>query len=160
MQIHDPEIIRIIEQIGEHYRTNIANPYIRPALLQLRLEKQDWDLIDILVGRSDQLSYHGIYLEELYMQLCASANFVAMARRDLVPNLRHNRDIARGSETDKVFRDMAVINFGANLKVFADLVNELYVKLVDLDRAEAKGRIPVYTQIQGLQNIGHLLVEG
>jgi hypothetical protein len=63
------------------------------------------------------------------------------------------------SGTDKVLWDMAINNFASNLKVFADLVNELYVKLVEMDRINAKGRRPLYLQTIGLEDIGRLLVE-
>jgi hypothetical protein len=53
---------------------------------------------------------------------------------------------------------MAVNNFGSNLQVFADLVNELYVCLVDLDTKEAKGRRPQFMSIPELNDVGRLLI--
>jgi hypothetical protein len=55
---------------------------------------------------------------------------------------------------------MAVNNFASNLQVFADLVNELFVRLVDADKADAKGHVPLYAQMQELSNVGRLLVGG
>jgi hypothetical protein len=160
MQIRDAEIIRLIERIGEHYRTNISNRYIRPALLQLPLEKQAWDLIEILTEKIEQYRYQGFHLDELYRQIAAAARFVALTRREMVPTLRNRLGSGGGAGPDKVLRDMAVNNFGSNLKVFADLVNELYIKLVELDKADAKGHRPLYLQIPELSDIGRLLVGG
>ncbi|MDR1900278.1 MAG: hypothetical protein LBQ55_09740 [Treponema sp.] len=158
MQIRDAQIIRLIERIGEHYRTNISNRYIRPALLQLPLEKQCWDLIEILTEKIEQYRYQGFHLDELYRQIAAAARFVALTRRELVPTLRNRLGGGGSAGPDKVLRDMAVNNFGSNLQVFADLVNELYVKLVDLDKADAKGHRPLYLQISELSDIGRMLV--
>ena len=155
--IRDAQIIRLVERIGEHYRTNISNRFIRPALLQLPLEKQSWDLIEILTEKIEQFRYQGFHLDELYRQIIAAARFVAVTRRDLVPTLR-NRLSGSGSSSDRVLRDMAVNNFASNLQVFADLVNELYVNLVELDKLDAKGRRPLYMSIPELQDIGRLLV--
>jgi hypothetical protein len=157
MQVRDAQIIRLIERIGEHYRTNISNRYIRPALLQLPLEKQAWDMIEILTEKIEQFRYQGFHLDELYRQIAAVARFVALTRRELVPGLR-NRLSSSGSPADKVFRDMAVNNFGSNLQLFADLVNELYVNLVELDKLDSKGHRPLYLQIPELQDIGRMLV--
>ncbi|MDR1618720.1 MAG: hypothetical protein LBS06_06690 [Treponema sp.] len=158
MQIRDAQIIRLIERIGEHYRTNISNRYIRPALLQLPLEKQAWDLIEILTEKIEQYRYQGFHLDELYRQIAAAARFVALTRRELVPTLRNRLGSGGSTGPDKVLRDMAVNNFGSNLKVFADLVNELYIQLVELDKADAKGHRPLYLQIPELADIGRMLV--
>jgi hypothetical protein len=157
LQIRDAQIIRLIERIGEHYRTNISNRFIRPALLQLPLDKQSWDLLDILTEKVEQYRYQGFMLDELYRQIAASARFVAAARRELTPGLR-NRLSGDSSSPDRVLRDMAVNNFASNLQLFADLVNELYIKLVELDKIDAKGRRPLYLSMPELQDIGRMLV--
>ncbi|MFQ3547609.1 MAG: hypothetical protein SNJ56_04665 [Termitinemataceae bacterium] len=159
MQIRDSEVIRLIERIGDHYKSNIANRHIRPALLHLPLDNQAWDLLEILTEKSDQYRYQGFHLDELYQQLIAAARFVALARRDLVPSLRNRlNSVSKISDADRVLRDMAVNNFPSNLTIFADLLNELYIKLVEIDREAAKGRPPLYTQITELQDLGKLLV--
>ena len=157
MLVRDAQVIRLIERIAEHYRTNISNRFIRPALLQITLEKQSWDLIEILTEKIEQYRYQGFHLDELYRQIIAAARFVAITRRELVPSLR-NRLLSGGSGPDKVLRDMAINNFASNLQVFADLVNELYVCLVELDKLEAKGHRPVYMSIPELRDIGRMLV--
>jgi hypothetical protein len=156
MKIQNASIIRLVERIGEHYRTNIASRFIRPSLLQLPFDNQSWDLMENLTERQDP----GIHLEELYRQIIAAANFVSLVRRDLLPGLRSRvaREDAAGS--DRVLRDMAVNNFGSNLQVFADLINELYMKLVEMDKTEAKGRMPLYAKMPELNNIGAFLIGG
>ena len=156
MQIRDAQIIRLVERIGEHYRTNISNRFIRPTLLQLPLEKQSWDLIETLTEKIEQYRYQGFHLDELYRQIMAASRFVAVTRRDLVPSMRNR--FAGGTGPDKVLRDMAVNNFGSNLQLFADLLNELYVSLVELDKQNSKGRRPLYMSIPELSDVGRLLV--
>ncbi|MDR2899952.1 MAG: hypothetical protein LBV20_00330 [Treponema sp.] len=157
MQIREPEIIRLIERIGEHFKTNISNRFIRPALLQLPLDKQSWDLIEVLTEKIEQYRYQGFHLDELYRQIAAAARFVSLCRREIVPTLR-NRLSGGSSGADKVLRDMAVNNFASNLQLFADLLNELYVKLVELEKKDSKGHVPLYMQLLELQDIGRQLV--
>jgi hypothetical protein len=157
MQVQDASIIRLIERIGEHYRTNISNRYIRPVLLQLPFDNQSWDLIEDLTESANQ----GLHLDELYRQIVAAAHFVSVVRRELIPGIRGR--VARGGDSngpDKVLRDMAVNNFASNLQVFADLVNELFVKLVEADKTDAKGHMPLYAKMPDLSNVGRLLVGG
>ena len=156
--IRDAQIVRLIERIGEHYRTNISNRFIRPALLQLPLEKQSWDQIEALTEKIEQYQYQGFLLDELYRQVIACSRFVSIIRLELVPILRNRLSGHTSSDSDRVLREMAVNNFSSNLKLFVDLVNELYIKLVELDKKEAKGKRPVYMSIPELQDIGRLLV--
>ncbi|MDR1930942.1 MAG: hypothetical protein LBQ44_10000 [Treponema sp.] len=156
MQVYDAVITRLVERIGEHYRTNISNRFIRPALLQLPLDNQTWDFIEVLTGTTQN---QGFPLDELYAQIMAAASFVAAVRRDLVPGLRH-RIAGRIDMTgqDKVLKDMAINNFASNLQVFADLIYELYIKLVEIDKKASKGRMPLYARTPGLSEVGRHLV--
>jgi len=154
MQIQDASVGRLIERIGEHYRSNISNRFIRPILLQLAFDNQSWDLMEDLTEKPPNPTIH---LDEIYRQIAAAARFVAVLRREL-PDLRSRVNRMDHSSSDRVLRDMAVNNFGANLQVFSDLVNELYVKLVELDKAQGKKQAPVYTQMPELVNVGRLLV--
>ena len=157
MQVQDASITRLIERIGEHYRSNISNRFIRPALLQLPFDNQSWDLMEDLTEKPPAQAIH---LDELYREIIAAAHFVAVVRRELVPGLRNRIGRADPAAPDKVLRDMAVNNFASNLQVFADLVNELFIKLVAVDKAGAKGRAPLHTQMADLANVGRLLVGG
>jgi hypothetical protein len=158
MQIRDAKIVRIIERISEHYRANISNRFIRPVLLQLPLEKQVWDQIELLTERVNHFQYQGYLLDELYRETAAAARFVAEARSDIVPTLKRRIEKTRISPSDKVLQDMAVNAFESNLRLFADLINELYISLVEVDKKNAGGYRPLYTRMPELQDIGSLLV--
>jgi hypothetical protein len=123
----------------------------------MSLDKQTWNLIDVLTEKVEQYRLQGFPLDELYRQVAAAARFVSVVRREIAPGLRA-RLSGGPSGPDRVLRDMAVNNFAPNLQIFADLINELYVKLVEIDKAEAKGRRPLYLSIPELQDIGRMLV--
>jgi hypothetical protein len=110
----------------------------------------------VLTEKIEQYRYQGFHLDELYRQIAASARFVSLCRREIVPSLRNR--LSGGSGSDRVLRDMAVNNFASNLQLFADLLNELYVKLVELDKKDSKGHVPLYMQMIELQDIGRQLV--
>jgi hypothetical protein len=99
----------------------------------------------------------GFELDELYRQISAAARFVFTVRHDLLPVLR-NRLGGRMAGSGKVFQDMAVNNFGSNLKIFADLLNELYLALAELDKRNSRGHIPLYLQMPELVDVGRMLV--
>jgi hypothetical protein len=144
----------LLEQIGNHYQANIANPFIRPALLQLSLDQRDWSQIEMLTQK--QVQNLGFDLGDLYRQISAAARFVSLARRELLPVLRIRlKDVV--PESQRVFRNMAVNNFGPNMQVFADLLNELYLALMELDRQLSRGRTPLYLRMPELLDVGRML---
>ena len=155
--VKDAHILRLVQRLGEHYRTNIANRYIRPALMQLSLDKPTWDRIEILTEKFEQFRYQGYELEELYRHIAAAARFVHATRNEIAPTLKY-RLTTQLSDADRVMRDMAVNNFSANLQVFADLLHELYTKLIKIDEATVKKGKPVYQQISDLEDLCSRLV--
>jgi hypothetical protein len=163
MQLKNPEIFSAIESIGEHYRTNISNRFTRRALSSMSLDQGTWNLIEELTEKVDNYRYQGYHLDELYGQILALSRFVYQARREVVPSLRYTATTGnvsgRVSDSDRVFRDMAVNNFAPNLKILADKLNELYVKVAAIDKAAAGQRTPVYGQLAELHEIGRYLVE-
>ena len=154
--VRDAHIIRLIERIGEHYRTNIANRFLRPALLQLSLDKMAWDQLERFTEKAEEFKYQGVHLDELYRQIAVAAHFVSMVRRNLMPSLKNRLGPSVGG-AEKILREMAVNTFPANVRVFADLVNELYTSLIELDKQAAKGRKPVFQQMPELADTSSLL---
>ncbi len=159
MIVRDTEVARLIEHLGEHFRGNISNRFIRPALLHLTLDSQSWELLERLTETNEEYQYQGYHLVDLYNQILAAGRFVSLARTELSTSLRIRLGAVGRSDPDRVLRDMAVNNFQSNLRVFADLLNELYLKLVALDKEEAKGKQPVYAKLPELQELGLLLIE-
>jgi hypothetical protein len=160
MLLKSPEVIAVIESIGEHFKTNISNRFTRRGVSSINLDPGTWNLIEEFTESVEDYRYQGYHLDELYGQILAMARFVYQARRDLLPNIRFlagGNDVAGTS--DKVIRDMAIMNFGPNLKILADKVNELYVKVVTLDKESAGPKGPVYNSIAELREIGRYLVE-
>jgi hypothetical protein len=151
--LKDEYIYRMIEQIGDHYRSNVSNRFIRPALLQLALDKRTWDHIENLTEKYERSRYQGFHYDDLYRQIAAAARFVYGARRDITPTLRHRLSHISSDGSDKTLRDMTINNFSFNLKFLADLLYELYTKVTELDTAASRGKRPVYQQMPELADI-------
>ncbi len=158
MPIKDPDVIKLIDKISVHYMNNISNRYIRKAFMVMNLSQATWNYLERLTEKNEFYSTQGYEYEDLYEQILAAANFVHQAKIDVMPNLKglvgmNPKDTAR----DKILREMAVKNFNSNLPIFADMINELYVKVTEIDKANNKRCI--YERIPELKTIGQLLVE-
>lgn len=158
--VKNNDIMTLIERIGEHYRTNIGNRYIRAAFRELPLTQQAWSMIESITEKSEYYNLQGYHYDELYERIMALAEFIYHARKEIAPRLRnllsYGGAVPVGNE--RILRDMAVNNFGSNLAIMADMVHQLYSMTVDIDINEHKGRTPAYKQIPGLSEIGRYLV--
>jgi len=165
MVIRNEEIFKIIEKIRNHYHTNLNNRFIRKALLLMKVPRGTWDAIARLTEKTDLYKIQGYPYKELYEQIHAAATFVHQAKIGVAPRLRAL--LSDGTETvfsrqkggeDKILLDMAINNFPANLGVFSDLINELYVKAVGQDKADHPNERPVFERMPELKEIGRLLI--
>jgi hypothetical protein len=163
--VRNQEIFKIVEKIREHYHTNLNNQYIRKALLLMKVPRGTWDAIARLTEKSDFYKIQGYPYKELYEQIYAAATFVHHAKIEVTPNLKQL--VSGGTDTvfsrgkpgeDRILLDMAITNFPANLGVFSDLINSLYVKTVEQDKADHPNVRPIYERMPELKEIGRLLI--
>jgi hypothetical protein len=163
--VRNEEIFKIVEKIRDHYHTNLNNRYVRKALLLMKVPRGTWDAIARLTEKTDFYKIQGYPYKELYEQIHAAATFVHHAKLEVAPHLRGL--LSGGTETvfsrskpeeDKVLLDMAINNFPANLGVFSDLINTLYVKTVEEDKADHPNVRPIYERMPELKEIGRLLI--
>jgi len=155
--VEDPDIYRIVEKVGDHFVNNVSNRFVRKALMILELQQAEWDRLENLTAKSEYYKHQGFQFDELYEMVLAAAHFIQEARVKMLPNIR--KMLGAGStDQERVLRDMAAQNFGVNLKILADLVNELYLKTTSLDRAAHDKKRPVYERIPELKDLGKILV--
>jgi hypothetical protein len=166
MSVRDEKLFKILEKLRDHYQNNLNNRYIRKALLLMKVPSGTWHALERLTEKNDFYKIQGYQYKELYEQVYAAATFVYHARTDVMPRLKGL--LSGGAETvfsrpksaepkDRVLLEMAINNFPANLGVFSDLVNELYVRAAELDREEHPGQKPVYEHMPELKELGKLL---
>ncbi|MBN1523129.1 MAG: hypothetical protein JW904_01495 [Spirochaetales bacterium] len=167
MLVKESKVFDLIEKMRTHYTKNIYNRYLRKALITMQIPQSTWDLLDSIAERADFFKVQGYQLDELYDRIIAAAQFIFHARKDVIPNLRfllsgggesYFSRSSGDSSTDKVLGEMAVKNFPVNLKIYSDLVNELYLTVAELDRNMNKNKTPVYEKIPELKQIGQYLV--
>ena len=164
MQTKDKVILELIDTIGEHYRTNLGNRFIRNEFSVLPMDTAVWSLIESVTEKAQYYALQGYHLDELYDRVLALAQFVYHARRELQPQLRARlsaRPKGPGpGGNERILRDMAVNNFAPNLAILADMVNKLYTRVVEVDMEMHRHRTPIYKNYKGLDHIGSYLVPG
>ena len=157
MGVMDQDLFAIIEKIANHYDKNICNQYIRPELRNLTLPRGDWDMIDELTGMPEHRKQQGYMFRELYERIMALARFIKLTKTDISPRLKSIFSGRVSTNQDDIYRTMAVNNLDANLGILSDMVHELYMKTVELDKQSHSVKDPVYKRITELSELGNLL---
>lgn len=165
MAIKDNDTLSLIDRIGDHFRSNLNNRYVRQAYSTMPLDQGTWSLIEAVTEKSEHYSGQGYSYHELYDRILALARFVYHARREVQPHLRSILSRNSGgygsvaaSPNDRVLREISVNNFPSNLNVLADLVDKLYQHVALLDKQEHKNQPPVHRSIRELAELGRYLV--
>jgi hypothetical protein len=164
--LKDEAIFQLVEKIRDHYHNNINNRFIRKALLMVRVPREIWDALSRLTEETDYHRIQGYHYKELYEQIHAAATFVYHAKSEVQPNLK--TFLAAGTDTvfsrskdsagsENILRNMAINNFPANLGIFTDMINELYVRTVAMDREDHPGEKPIFERMPELKELGKLL---
>lgn len=165
MPLKDEAVFQLVEKIRDHYHNNINNRFIRKALLMLRVPRETWEALNRLTEETDYHRIQGYHYKELYEQIHAAATFVHQAKSEVQPNIKTL--LAGGGETvftrpkgggrEDILREMAITNFPANLGIFADMINELYVRTAAMDREDHPTEKPIYERMPELKELGKLL---
>jgi hypothetical protein len=166
MAISDPDVISKIIALGDHFRNNINNRYIRKALMTMEFENSAWDLITNLTDENSYGRIHGFRYDELYERIYAMARFIGKVKSDVAPNLKNLISSGSGTffskgdmrnDANLVLQNIAVSNFKSNLSILADMLNELFMLAVELDKKQ-NGPKAVYLKMSELKDVGRLLV--
>ena len=168
MPIKDGDIISLIDKINEHFKSNITNRFLRKALLLMEVPQSIWDTVEGMADKAVYGKLEGYKFHELYDYIVAAATFVHHAKKDIKPRLKSI--LSSGSSTmlsgggaetarDKVLKDMAISNFDSNLSIYADLVNELYLKTVALDKEMHDDGKYAFSKNPELNQVGQYLID-
>lgn len=159
MVIRDPMVSEMIIKLSDHFTTNIVTRFLRPLLAGILADNEISRRISELTDHPEAYTSQGIHVDELYLQILAMARFIYEVRTEVLPNLRLLSGGSGMHDSNKVYRDMAMSNFGSNLQVLADYVHELYLKTVEYDKSHSGRDRPVYRDIPGLEEIGRYLID-
>jgi len=168
LPIKDGEIIQLIDRINEHFKNNITNRFLRKALLIMEIPQSEWDILDGFVDNAAYAKLEGYKFHEIYELIISAASFIHHAKKEIQPRLKSLLSSGSSSvlsksgpesDKDKVLKEMAISNFGSNLSIYADLINELYLKTVAFDKKMHPNAKCEYEKNPDLQKVGQYLVE-
>jgi hypothetical protein len=136
MNFKDKAIHDIIEKLKGQYQLFTGNQFINYYLNESNIPKNDWIDIEDLIHSNRYFEAEGYDLEKLYEQVHTFSSFLAKIRKDILPKISQDseRRMAQLSADNKVLYKMTIDNTPGNLKIFYDIIIELYLNLKKIDQ--------------------------
>jgi len=159
MPVKDSRLFEKLKEISRHYDILNGNKLIRNSIAAMQIPLAEKTAMQAITEQSEYYKNRGYSFDELYNGVLALAAFTYRCKKDILPQLRTSLSFSKAQRQDKVLEQMAADNFQANLAIMADLINELYMICVELDRAANKKGTPVYKSIKELELFGLLLTD-
>lgn len=159
MMVKDAEIIELILKIADQFNNNISTRFLRPYIISIFADDELSRRISELTETPESVISQGVHLDELYRQIHSMARFVFLARTDVLPNLRNLGPPSNSKDTNKVYRDMALNNFGANLRLLGENLM-LLLRITKTRDEQLSGKAkPVYRDFPALGEVDRYLAE-
>jgi hypothetical protein len=156
------EIKQCINDLRNHYETNVNNKYVKNIILKLDIGAEIRHRMGIL------LDYKTLYFDskgtifDLYTSINSIIVFIKEIKAQVFPNIAAyaGGTFLSGSPdkdpNDKVLFQMAVKNYPMNIKILVKLTYRLYNMIIEYDNANFT-QSPAYLQIKNFDEISKYL---
>lgn len=136
MNFKDKIIYDIIEKLKNQYQLFISNQFISYYLNESNIPKNDWIDIEDLTNSNKYFEAEGYELEKLYEQTLTFTTFLLKIKKEIMPKMMDEkaRRMARMSIDNKILYKMTVDNAPGNLKIFYDIIIELFINIKKIDK--------------------------
>lgn len=155
----EDNIFDILEKVINHFNLNINNQYLHQVLMTMAVPDDVWSTLEKMGDKFEYYRTQGYSFKDLYGIIYSAALFIHHMKTEVKPNIRPlvTRLVTSAGSNSRVIQTMLINNFASNVAVFSDLVNELYLGVVSLDKERNK-KFPVFKKMLELEEIGAYLI--
>jgi len=135
MNFKDKSVCDTIDKLKHQYQIFTSNQFIIYYLNEAGIPKNDWIDIEDLIDSNKYYEGEGYDLDRLYEQILTFSRFVVKLKKEILPKINSDaqKRIARLSADNKVLYKMTVDNAPGNVKVFYDIISDLFIKIKKID---------------------------
>jgi hypothetical protein len=135
MNFKDKSVRDAIDRLKHQYQIFTSNQFIIYYLNEAGIPKNDWIDIEDLIDSNKYYEGEGYDLDRLYEQILTFSRFVVKLKKEILPKINSDaqKRIARLSADNKVLYKMTVDNAPGNVKIFYDIIIDLFIKIKKID---------------------------
>lgn len=155
MNFKDKIIYDVIEKLKNQYQLFISNQFISYYLNESNIPKNDWIDFEDLVNSNKYFEAEGYELEKLYEQILTFTTFLLKIKKEIIPKMMDEkaRRMAKMSIDNKILYKMTVDNAPGNLKIFYDIIIELFINIKKIDKKMNGEKKMLFNKLTFLKDI-------
>ncbi len=136
MKFKDKNIHDLIEKLKDQYQPFDHNQFINYYLLDSDNSKNDWLDVEDLIESNKYYEAEGHDLNKLYDQLLSFSSFLTKIKEEILPRTQNEAAIRvkKMSIDNKILYEMTLDNLPKNLKIFYDIIIELFINAKKVDK--------------------------
>ncbi len=136
MKFKDKSIYDLIEKLKDQYQLFVHNQFINYYLLDSDIPKNDWLDIEDLIGSNKNYEAEGHDLNKLYDQILSFSSFLKKIKIEILPRIKNEAAlrVKKMSAVNKILYEMTLDNLPKNLKIFYDIIIELFINAKKVDK--------------------------
>ena len=153
--IHD-----LIEKLKSQYQLFIHNQFINYYLIDSDIPKNDWLDVEDLIESNKYYEAEGYDLKKLYEQILTFSSFLTKIKKEILPRIQNEAAIRirKMSIDNKILYEMTLDNLPENLKIFYDIIIELFINLKKVDKRIKGEENMLYIKLPYMREIEKKLI--
>ncbi len=158
------EIKQYINEVKNHFDTNLNNKYVKNILLKLDLPLDVRHNMNIIMDLKTLYFDSKGSIEDIYSSINAIAYFIREIRVKVLPNIYSYTGTSffsssgNNNPNDNILFQMAVKNYAMNVKILAKLTYNLLKMVLEYDKTNF-AKDPAYIHVKKLDEILNFLQE-
>ena len=155
MNFKDKDVHDVIERLKKQYQLFVHNQFISYYLLNSDIPKNDWLDVEDLIGSNKYYEAEGYELGKLYDQIYTFCNFLEKIKKEILPRIQGEAAfrVLKMSTDKKILFELTVDNIPKNLKMFYDILIDLYINLKRVDNKLSKDNNMLYFKLPFIKEI-------
>ncbi len=135
MNFKDKAVRDMIDNLKNHYRVFINNQFISYYLNESNIPKNDWIDIEDLIDSNKYFEGEGYDMERFYDQILTFSRFLDKLKKEVLSKMKGDveKRLSRMSQDNKILYKMTVDNAPGNVKIFYDILTNLFMTVKKID---------------------------
>lgn len=160
MIFKDKGIHDLIEKLKSQYQLFIHNQFINYYLIDSDIPKNDWLDVEDLIESNKYYEAEGYDLKKLYEQILTFSSFLTKIKKEILPRIQNEAAIRikKMSIDNKILYEMTLDNLPENLKIFSDLMIELFINVKKVDKRINDEENMLYIKLTYMREIEKKLI--
>ena len=160
MIFKDKGIHDLIEKLKNQYQLFIHNQFINYYLIDSDIPKNDWLDVEDLIESNKYYEAEGYDLKKLYEQILTFSSFLTKIKKEILPRIQNEAAIRikKMFIENKILYKMTLDNLPENLKIFYDLMIELFINVKKVDKRINDEENMLYIKLTYMREIEKKLI--